>query len=96
MAWYGIWHGWPFSLSGTDDLERFGSLADVAEVLKSRCESGAVWLQHFDYVSREPESVYTPAVTEESYIDLYRSADADLSCIERRAVFGPRGGVRFE
>lgn len=97
MAWYGIWHGGAsYAPSGLEHLECFGSLEDVADALRSRYISGGSFLQYFCYVSREPEYVRTPAVTEESYIDLYRSVDPDLSCIERRAFFGPRGGVRFE
>ncbi|PSK89944.1 hypothetical protein CLV63_12448 [Murinocardiopsis flavida] len=96
MSWFGLWHGGSgYSYSDASHMERFRSLADVADALKSRFH-GANWRQEFDYVARDPERVFTPGVDETSYIDLYRSADADLSCIERRAYFGPRGGVRFE
>ncbi|MDA2807171.1 hypothetical protein [Nocardiopsis suaedae] len=77
-------------------MERFPSLQAAKEALWSRTYEGYAWRQHFDFVFREPERVLTPAVTEESYIDLYRSPDADLSLIERRICFGPRGGTRVE
>ncbi|WP_152529439.1 hypothetical protein [Nocardiopsis chromatogenes] len=77
-------------------MERFPSLQAAKDALWSRTYMGYSQRQHFDYVFRRPERVLTPAVTEGSYIDLYRSPDADLSLIERRILFGLRGGIRIE
>lgn len=97
MAWYGLWYGGPsFALSEREDMEEFSSLQAAKDALWARVNDGWSWPQEFRYVYREPETARVPGVTEESYIDLYSAPDADLSCIERRVFFGPRGGVRIE
>ncbi|MDA0565170.1 hypothetical protein LG943_12710 [Streptomonospora sp. S1-112] len=101
-TWYGLWNGGSgYSPPASTDLERFRSLSDAADALRERYNGGS-WRQRFNFVFRDPECVLTPGVDHESYIDLYRwPTDADLSLIDlsvidRRVVFGPRGGVRFE
>ncbi|GAA1122411.1 hypothetical protein GCM10009605_62660 [Nocardiopsis composta] len=97
MAWYGLWYGGPgYSPSSQEDMEEFSSLQAAKEALRSRMRDGYSWRQEFRFVFRDPEKLLTPAVSEESYIDLYSVPDADLSCIERRILFGPRGGVLIE
>ncbi|MFC9085162.1 hypothetical protein [Nocardiopsis dassonvillei] len=95
--WYGIWHGGSgYALSELEnDLERFGSIESAKEALSDRYHSGYSWFQTFDYVNRNPESVLTPAVGEDSCIHLFASLDC-LDYPDRCVRFGPRGGVRVE
>jgi hypothetical protein len=95
--WYGVWHGGNgYALSELgNELERFGSIESAKEALSDRYHSGYSWRQKFDYVNRDPESVLTPAVGEDSCIHLFASPDC-LDYPDRCVRFGPRGGVRVE
>jgi hypothetical protein len=95
-AWYGIWHGGAgYSLTDPEsDMEKFGSIQEAKDALSERFHSGYALRQTFDYVNRETESVFTPAVSEESCIHLFTTPGVDYP--DRRVFFGPRGGVRVE
>ncbi len=95
--WYGVWHGGSgYTLSDLEsDLEQFGSIQEAKDALSDRFRSGCSWRQTFRYVNRDPESVLTPAVDEDSCIHLYASPEC-LDYPDRCVYFGPRGGVRVE
>lgn len=97
-AWYGLWYGGNgYALSDPEsDMERFESLQEAKDALHDRYHDGYFSRQRFDYVNREPESVLTPAVGDDSCMHLFASPDSDPSLPDRRVYFGPRGGIRTE
>ncbi|MCP2337502.1 hypothetical protein [Actinomadura rupiterrae] len=98
MTLYGLWWGGPSYSRPTpdDDLERLHSLSAAKEALRDRYHSNGCRTEHFDFIEREPEQVYLPAVTTDSEIWLYASPDSDPACPDWRVYFGPRAGVRVE
>jgi hypothetical protein len=94
-VWYGIWYGGPgyASFDPETELESFGSIQEACDALYDRCHAGST-PNRFNYVNSDPESVLTPAVSEESCIHLFATPHVDYP--DRRVFFGPRGGVRVE
>ncbi len=95
---YGLWSGGPSYAAGSieSDVERFETIAHAREALRARYESNGLARCHFDYVTKEPVSVYVPAVTMESEIWVWFS-DPSMSADpypDRVVSFGRRGGVR--
>jgi hypothetical protein len=75
---YAIWHGGHGSYSDPDpdrDVERFAMVEDAAAALESRYGSNR---RHtFDYACRESESVFTPGVGRNTFMDVYTALDID-------------------
>lgn len=95
--WYGLWYGgYRYAVSDpVEDIEKFPNLNAARDALRDRFRDGASWRQEFDFVNRAPESVFTPAVSENSEILLFATPDGD-AYPDRRVFFGPRGGVHIE
>lgn len=104
---YGVWHGGPSYSSGgdfRDNMERWDDLDDAKESLRYR-DGGH---DYYGYVTEtglldvnKSGWFDSPAVTRDSYIDLYKSWYDGLEWLVDdqpygRIVFGPRGGRRVE
>ncbi|MFL1427534.1 MULTISPECIES: hypothetical protein [unclassified Nocardiopsis] len=95
--WYGLWFGGcGYSPSDPlEDIEKFPTLNAARDALRDRFRDGASWRQEFEFVNRDPEKVFTPAVSEDSEILLFATPDGD-AYPDQRVYFGPLGGVRVE
>jgi hypothetical protein len=73
MTLYGLWHGGHGSYSepNRDDLESFPDIEAARQALADRQDHGYWQRQDFAYVTREPESVFTPCVADESHMYLF-------------------------
>jgi hypothetical protein len=91
---YGEWHGGAsYSPSTIDDRERFASIAAAEQALRDRERHGYWQRQDFDYLTREPDSTFTPAVDRDTTcMWLYGSPSSEDPSLV--LDFGPRGGVR--
>lgn len=86
---YGLWHGGP-GYSNADpksDVERFDSVDAARNALSDRYTCGHTWKQDFDFVNRDRESVFTPAVSEEAEIVLYASLPEDENGVDFTDVY---------
>lgn len=98
---YAVWYGGSsYGPSDTEhDLEAFTSLEEARRALNSRRGRGAIWVQDFDFVNREPQSVYCPCVEDSSMHVWFAADEADGGRMivadypDRILTFGPRGGV---
>jgi hypothetical protein len=103
MIW-ALWNGGsgygPSDL--VSDLESFASLEDARQALRSRRDYGYGFRQSFEFVNRDPESVFTPCVEDDSSMWVWFGADVvdGVTYVpeypDRVVSFGPRGGVRVE
>lgn len=102
---YGTWHGGPSYSSGgdfMDNMERWDDLDAAKESLRYR-EGGRddfTYVTETGMVDRDRSGWFdTPAVTRESWIDLFWVSAGGVELIiadepYKRLYFGPRGGVR--
>jgi len=98
---YALWFGGVGYAPGdmVEDLESFPSLAAAKAALSERYARGYSFRQDFEFVNREPESVYCPCVEDDSRMWVWLAADEvdGVTYVpeypDRIIEFGPRGGV---
>lgn len=79
MTIYALWNGGHGNYGDADlmdDVERFETVQDAENALRDRYEND---LRHhrFDFVNRLPESVMTPTVGTNCYMDVYLALDIE-------------------
>lgn len=105
MTVYALWYGGSsYGESDPDtDLEAFPSLSAAGEALRARYERGYAFRQHFEFVRRDPESVFCPAVSESTRMLVYLALDRDERgpCVHENGPdveikLGPGGAARIK
>lgn len=100
---YALWHGGSSYSPGSThdgDTETFESIAAARTAFQDRYRHGNRWKQHFAYVSKPADDVYTPTVDESSTMWLFfydPTAEGVTDPYPDKILsFGPRGGIRME
>lgn len=104
MQVFALWHGGSSYSPGSThdgDTETFESIEKAKDAFYSRYASGNTWKQHFAYVSKPANDVFTPAVDKEGtemWLFFYDPTAEDVTdpYPDRILSFGPRGGIRME
>lgn len=93
------WHaGASYSPGDMEDIEVFDTMSAAEDALRDRVTLGHNWKQHFEYVNKTPDDVFTPVVEQDSEMWVYfrDPTDEHDPHPDRIFKFGPRGAVRRE